>query len=100
MENTRKIVICMSAGMAGTEDYEFWEFPDSVTEEELGTFAWYRGVEHADAYGIYPECEYTEEEIAEDPDSYSDSIEGYWEEYDSKEHDGHTMTGTPQWNQG
>ena len=95
----RKIVICMSAGIAGSDGYEFWEFPDSVTEKELEDFAWQSGVQHADMYGIYPEQEYTEDEVAADPDSYSSDIEGYWVEYDSKEHDGHSMTGTPQWNQ-
>jgi hypothetical protein len=96
----RKIVICMNAGMAGTDDHEFWEFPDSVTEEELGEFAWQRGKNHAEMYGIYPECEYDDDEIDADPDSYSDNIEGYCEDYVPEKHDGHTMTGVPNWNQG
>jgi len=95
----RKIVICMDAGMAGTKAYEFWEFPDSVTTKELDTFAWEAGYQHADMYGIYPEYQYTEEDIEEDPESYSSDIEGYWEEYDSEKHDGHSMTGIPEWKQ-
>ena len=95
----RKIVICMSAGMAGTDNYEFWEFPDSVTEETLSAFAWECGVQWADSFGIYPNAEYTDEEVDADPESYSDDIEGYWENYNSEEHNGHTMTGVPQWNQ-
>lgn len=95
----RKIVICMDAGMAGTDDYEFWEFPDDITVKELNDFAWQAGVHHADMYGIYPQAEYTDDEVDADPESYSDNIEGYWEEYDSKKHDGYSMTGTPQWNQ-
>ena len=96
----RKIVIGMHAGMAGTDAWEFYEFPDTVTDDELSSFAWQEGVHHAEAYGIYPESHYTEEEIAESPESYSDSIEGWWEEYDAKKHDCHTMTGTPQWMRG
>ena len=94
---TRKIVICMSAGMAGTDEYEFWEFPSTVTEEKLSEFAWLRAKDHAEMYGIYPECEYDEEEVQADPDSYSDNIEGYCEDYVPYKHDGHSMTGTPNW---
>jgi hypothetical protein len=95
----RKIVVCMNAGMAGTDEHEFWEFPDSVTEEELSAFACELAKVHAEMYGIYPEWEYDEDEVAADPDSYSDNIEGYCEDYVPAKHDGHSMTGTPQWNQ-
>ena len=50
-------------------------------------------------YGIYPEYQYTEEDIEDDPESYSGNIEGYWEYYDSEKHDGHSMTGIPEWKQ-
>ena len=99
----RKIVIGMSAGMAGTDGWDFWEFPDDITDEELGDFAWQCGIDHAEMYGVYPRGEYEgDPEISDDElesDAYSDDIEGYWEDYDPEKHDGHTMTGTPHWEQ-
>jgi hypothetical protein len=88
----------MSAGMAGTDAYEFWIVSTSMTETELGDFAWQCGVDHADSYGIYPQCEYSDEEVDADPESYSDNIEGWYEDYVPEKHDGHSMTGTPSWN--
>jgi hypothetical protein len=97
----RKIVIGMHAGMAGTDDWEFYEVPDDVTDEELGDFAWQLAVQHAETYGIYPLSEYVDnEDISDeelDSDSYSDNIEGWYEEYDPKKHDGHSMNGIPNW---
>jgi hypothetical protein len=97
MENTRKIVVGMNAGFAGTDAYEFYIVPADITEEELQDFAWQRGVEHAEMYGIYPESEYDEEEVQADPESYSDNIDGWYEDYVPEKHDGHSMRGTPDW---
>lgn len=93
----RKIVIGMDAGFAGTDAWEFYEVPVSITDEELNQFAWERAKDHAEMYGVYPREEYVGEEDYEDDDSYSDNIEGWFEEYDPEKHDGHTMTGTPHW---
>ena len=96
----RKIVINGDAGQCGTDFWEFWEVPDDTPEEELGDFAWQRGKDNAEMYGIYPADEYAgDEEVDIDSDEYSDNIEGYWVDYDPKKHDGHTMTGTPKWEQ-
>lgn len=99
MTTTRKIVIGMDAGMAGTDGWEFYEVPASLTDNQLGEFAWECAVSHAEMYGIYPADHYTDEEIEEDPDAYSDNIEGWWEDYDPKKHDGHTIGGVPHWNE-
>lgn len=97
----RKIVIGMDAGFAGTDAWEFYEVPDSVSTDDLSDFAWQRGKEHAESYGVYPREEYSDsDEISEeelDSESYSDNIEGWWEEYDPKLHDRHSHTGTPHW---
>ena len=91
----------MHAGMAGTYAWEFYIIPDEMTEKELRDFAWQCGKDHAESYGIYPKSEYeddpdlSEEEL--DSDDYSDNIEGWYENYDPKKHDGHSMNGTPQW---
>lgn len=94
----RKIVIGMNAGQAGTDAWEFYEVPDGVSDYELSYFAYLRAKEHAESYGIYPREEYSDtEEFDEDDECYSDNIEGWWEDYDPKLHDGHSMTGTPHW---
>ena len=84
----RKIIFCAHAGQAGTDAHEAFAYPDDVTEETLNEEAWQFGIDNAEMYGIYNANEYTEEEIAEDEESYSDNIEGWWEEYDPKKHDG------------
>ena len=95
----RKIVIGMDAGFAGTDAWEFYEVAEDITDSMLDIFAYECGLSHAEMYGIYPCDEYSDEEIEQDPDSYSDNIEGWWEEYDPEKHDGHTIGGTPHWNQ-
>lgn len=92
----RKIVVGMDAGFAGTDAWEFYLVPDSVTDDELSDFAWQRGLNHAEMYGVYPRDEY-EEEAEQGGDEYSDNIEGWWEPYDPEKHDGHSHTGTPHW---
>lgn len=94
----RRIVIGMFAGFAGTDAWEFYEVPDEISDEELSDFAWECAKNHAEMYGVYPREEYDEVEDLEcSGDSYSDNIDGWWELYDPNEHDGHTMTGTPDW---
>jgi len=96
----RKIVIGMDAGMAGTDSWEFWLVPDSVSDNELSDFAWERGKNHAEMYGIYPREEYADtEDFDEDDESYSDSIEGWWEVYDPEKHDGHRVGNDTSWDQ-
>lgn len=90
----------MDAGVAGTDAWEFYEVPVTVSEQELADFAWERAKDHAEMYGIYPREDYVDtEDYDEDDDSYSDNIEGWVEDYDPEKHDGHTMTGTPHWEQ-
>lgn len=91
----KKIVVGMHTGYCGMDGWEFFEVPESMTEDELYKLAWDCAVQNAEMYGIYPECYYSEEDVAQDPESYSDNIEGWWEIYDPEQHDGHTITGTP-----
>ena len=96
----RKIVIGMNAGCVGTDAWEFYEVPDDVTDEELNDFAWQRGLDHAEMYGIYYAPHYWDDESYDpDDDCYSENIEGWWEPYDSEKHDGYSHSGTPHWEQ-
>lgn len=88
----------MDAGIVGTDGYEFWIVPPSMTDQELDAFAWQCGSDHAEMYGIYPRSEYQNtEDFDEDDESYSEDIEGSWEDYLPEKHDMHSMTGTPDW---
>lgn len=54
---------------------------------------------HAEMYGIYPEnCRPDDlDEEDDDGDSYSDNIEGYFEDYDPEKHDGLRVGGDESW---
>lgn len=84
---------------AGTDNYEAWFVPPEATNTKLDDFAWEAAVQHAERYGVYPES-YREDDDEED-DSYSDNIEGYFQEYNSEKHDGRLVFGSArdfQWN--
>lgn len=89
----RKVVFRAHTGECGTDTAEGFIYPDSTTNEQLDREAWDFGLSHAESYGVYPmECmpdDYDEDlEDSWDSDKFSDGIEGQWEEYDPKEHDG------------
>ena len=105
MENTdniikagTKIIIGMDAGTACTDSMEAFILGSDYTEEQLRDIAWHMGIDHASMYGIYPRYyleEMSEEELAEvDEEDYSDNIEGWWEEYNEKEHEGKVTYGS------
>jgi hypothetical protein len=96
--NTRKIVISLDAGMAGTDSYEFWEVPETATDDELNELCWERAKDHAEMYGIYPRDEYLDtEDYDDDDESYSINIEGSFEDYNPDEHDGHRVGNDTSW---
>lgn len=97
-----KIVIGVDAGMAGTDSWEFYKVNANSDDKARSDFAWECAKAHAEMYGIYPRYEYAEAaeengEEFEDDDSYSDNIEGWWEEYDPAKHDGHRIGGDNSW---
>lgn len=95
----RKIVIGMDAGQAGTDSWEFWLVPKSMTDTQLSDLAWECAKNHAESYGIYPRDEYVDTpDFDEDDEHYSDGIEGWYEDYDSEKHDGHRVGGDTSWN--
>lgn len=84
-----KIVFKAHAGIAGTDTCEFYILTTDMTDSQLSDDAHQFGISHAEGYGIYPEDEYSEEDVAESPEDYSHNIEGWYEIYNAKEHDGH-----------
>ncbi len=88
----RKMVLCLTAGFVGTHAHVFYLVPEDISDEDLEESAWQYAVEHAEAYGIYPESrrELDEDynECEDDDNYYSDSICGWWEAYEPEKHDG------------
>ena len=101
MENQeyKKMVLHLDAGFAGMNDAEFWKIPVNISTSALSNFAWERACNHAEMYGIYPEnCRPDDlDEEDDDGDSYSDNIEGYFEDYDPEKHDGLRVGGDESW---
>ena len=101
MENQeyKKMVLHLDAGFAGMDGAEFWKIPVNISENDLSNLAWECACNHAEMYGIYPEnCRPDDlDEEEEDGDSYSDNIEGYFEDYDPKVHDGYRIGEDDSW---
>lgn len=104
MENQeyKKMVLRLDAGCAGTDSAEFWLVPVDVTQQQLDDLAWERVVDHTDMYDIYPESERPDDWDEDEHDSwrndsYSDNIEGGFEDYDPKKHDGLRVGNDESW---
>ena len=97
----RKIVLFLHTGYCGMDSWEFWEVPETTTEDELYDLAWQCAKDNAEMYGIYPRHEYEGEEEGynEEDECYSDNIEGSFEDYDPDKHDGYRVGGDTSWNQ-
>ena len=94
----RKIVLFLHTGFVGMDSHEFWEVPDTATDDELNALCWERAKGNAEMYGIYPREEYVDtDDFDEDDESYSDSIEGWFEDYNPEEHDGYRVGGDTSW---
>ena len=92
----RKFVLHLDAGIPGTDMYEPYLVPTTVTAKDMEDYARQRAIEHAEMYGIYHPQEEGDEDDDEDADdeyetlyqSYWDNVGGSWEPYDSDKHDG------------
>jgi hypothetical protein len=94
----RKIVLFLHTGYCGMDAWEFWEVPDTATDDELNELCWERAKENAEMYGIYPYEEYADEpDFDEDDESYSHGIEGSFADYNPDKHDGHRINGDTSW---
>lgn len=96
----RKLVLKVTAGPC-MNSAEAYLVPKSITQAELDDYAWERAVEFAEMYGLEPR-DWAPEDEEDDFDSYSDDIEGWFEEYDAKKHDNILIYGansTFEWNE-
>lgn len=72
----------------GKEGCDCLEVEDDTTDAEIDEMAYYQAIDHAESYGIYlcdDECEDPDCENEHPGDTH---IEGAWEIYDPKKHDG------------
>lgn len=90
----RKIVFFVSLGYAGMDNFaKLEEFDPDTTNRALDTWAYVYALEEAESYGIEP-VEIAEEGQEEEMtfcgrfEHFSDNIDGWWEEYDEKKHEG------------
>lgn len=98
----KKVVIKVSAGMAGTDHTYFYEVPEQVIgTEEFDDFCWQTGVDWAGSYGVYPEdadaCFVDEDDERHFSSQYAGCIEGYYEIYVPEKHDGQRVGNDNSW---
>ena len=95
----RKIVLFLHTGYCGMDAHEFWQVPETTTDDELAELCWQRAKENAEMYGIYPYSEYCDEPDFDDEegDTYSDNIEGSFEDYNPDKHDGYRIGRDNSW---
>lgn len=95
----RKILLTLHTGYCGMEAHEAWEIPETVSDDELDTWAWECAVEHAGRYGIYPESDEDDEDL-EDSRYSGHNIEGSWRIFEDKDTDKVTYGANdgPSWN--
>lgn len=97
----RKVVFTLHTGYCGMDAHEFYEVSSETTDSELDDLGWQLAVENAERYGIYPTSHMSEDEEewdGTDSDSYSDNIDGSWEDYIPEEHDRHRIGNQIYWN--
>ena len=88
-----RVIFGANAGQVGTDAYEFYVLTSDWPERQLSDEAWQFALTNAEMYGIYNRGDYSDEEIDGDDDSYSDSIDGWFEIYDPEQHDGFRVGG-------
>ena len=97
----RKIVLSLHTGYAGMDAHEGWIIPADMSEDDIYQWAYEIAVDHASSYGIYPVNDYedmSEEELESEGIDlndwhYTDNIEGSFEDYNPKKHDGKLLFG-------
>jgi len=79
----RKILLTMHTGYAGMDSHEAYLVPDDVSNDELDSWAYWKAVDHAESYGIYPSSLEDDEDISS---TYSgDNIDGDWRLFEEKD---------------
>lgn len=98
-----KMVLFVECGV-GTKSASAYLVPEGTSEEAIGSYAWEMAVEHGQSYGVYPDHERPDDFDEEEQGGWlqeeynTDAINGWFEKYDAKEHDGQLMFGSDfQW---
>lgn len=94
----KKMVLRVSAGV-GMDRNEFVLVPVDMTEAELSDYAWQEALDWAQSYGLEPDShrEFYSEENCPDDESFTDDIDGWFEDYDPELHDGLRIGDDQSW---
>lgn len=90
------------AYLVSQEDWDIYQSLKYVATDQLAIYSWESAVEFASSYGIYPISEqsdaYNEDEEQDGwlSDEYSEDINGWFELYNPKKHDG-LIVGMGDW---
>ncbi len=71
----------MHTGYSGMDSHEAYLVPDDIPNDVLDDWAYWKAVDHAESYGIYPPSDEEEEE----PNYPGDNIEGHWRLFEEKD---------------
>ena len=77
----RKILLTMHTGYAGMDSHEAYLVPDDISNDELDDWAYWKAVDHAESYGIYPPSDEDDEESC----YTGDNIDGHWRLFEEKD---------------
>ena len=90
----------MRTGYCGMTANEAWLIPESIPDNELDEWAYYKAVDHAGYYGIYPPSEEDEDEDEKESGYSGENIEGNWRLFEDKDLGKVTYGSkdTPKWN--
>lgn len=79
--------------------HEAWIIPEGVSDNELDDWAYYKAIDHAEMYGVYPPSDNEDED--DEPEYPGDNIDGHWRLFEDKD-TGKVTYGTnagPEWNE-
>ena len=91
----RKIIGFLNTGMVGCSVAQAYVFEDTDTDEYIDGIIHQESVQQAEAYlDVVQEDTVESEEYYEGSDFiYESEIDGYWEDYNGEDHDGHRVGG-------
>ena len=80
-----KFVIKCETGFCGSGTTYFYVAYQDITNTRINELAYEIAINHAESYGIYPECD--DEDNEDDDTEYSSNIDGSWYIYDEETHE-------------
>ena len=92
---TKRVVVGVYV-FVGAKTLEAWEVPSSMSSTDLDMFAYERGVQYAESYGVYNPGDGADwdDQDAYDEELYNwERVDYWWEHYGAEKHDGRLKYG-------